>query len=128
MILVQNFLMSLIINQNWYITQSFTTFGGSTVTRMLEDHGITILKNNTPIPTRIVLMGDLSDIPQIMETTFFSGQVESIDLPVIPNSSLVNATVDCTEDGLKEKCNDLDNFTFNAVVDEPNALCEESPI
>ena len=100
----------------------------STVTRMLEDHWSTILKNNTPIPTHKVLIGDLNDIPQIMETTYSSGKVESIDLPVILNSSLVNETVACTEDGLKEKCNYLVNFTFNVVVDEPNALCEETPI
>ena len=36
--------------------------------------------------------------------------------------------MECTEDGLKEECNDLENFTFNVVVDEPNALCEEPPI
>ena len=88
----------------------------STVTRMLEDHWSTILKNKTPIPTHKVLIGDLNDIPQIM------------DLPVILNSSLVNETVECTEDGLKEECNDLGNFNFNVVVDEPNALCEEAPI
>ena len=100
----------------------------STVTRMLEDHWSTILKNNTPIPTHKVLIGDLNDIPQIMETTFLSGKVESIDLPVILNSSLVNETVECTEDGLQEECNDLENFTFNVVVDESNALCEEPPL
>ena len=91
---------------------------------MLEDHCSTILKNNTFIPTHKVL---ISDIPQIMETTFLSGKVESIDLSVILNSSLVNENVEWTENGLKEKCNDLENFTFNVVVDEPNALCEEPP-
>ena len=66
----------------------------STVTRMLEDHWSTILKNTTPIPTHKVLIGDLNDIPPIMETTFLSGKVEGIDLPVILNSSLVNQTVE----------------------------------
>ena len=61
----------------------------STVTRMLKDHWSTILKNNTPIPTHKFLISDLNDIPQIMETTFLSGKVEGIDLPVILNSSLV---------------------------------------
>ena len=61
----------------------------STVTRMLDDHWSTILKNNTPIPTHKFLISDLNDIPQIMETTFLSGKVEGIDLPVIINSSLV---------------------------------------
>ena len=60
---------------------------------MLEDH-CTILKNNTPIPTHKVLIGDFNDIPQIMETTFSSHKVEGIDLPVILNSSLVNQTVE----------------------------------
>ena len=83
--------------------------------------------SNTPMPTHKVLIGDLNDIPQIIETTFLSGKVESIDLSVILNSSLVNETLEGTKDGLKEKCNDLENFTFNVVVDEPNALCEDPP-
>ena len=96
----------------------------STVTRMLEDHWSTILKNNTPIPTHKLLVGDLNDIPQIIETIFLSGKVENI---VILNSPFVNEIVECPENGLEEKSNDVENFIFNVVVDESNALGEEPP-
>ena len=77
----------------------------STVTRMLDDHWSTILKNNIPIPTHKLLVGDLNDIPQIIETTFLSGKVENI---VILSSPFVNEIVECPENGLEEKCNDLE--------------------